>query len=381
MRFRKTLTYSKQSVDSKDIKEVIKVLKSKLITQGDIVKSVEKKISKIVGSKYCIVCNSGTSALHLSCLSLDLKNTDIVWTVANTFAATINAALFCGAKIDFVDIELDTFNICINSLKEKLKKSKPTVIIVVHLGGISPNLDEIKKLAKKYKFRIIEDASHSFGGKFKKKHIGSCHYSDLTTFSFHALKTITSAEGGAITTNSNKIYNKLKLYRENGIIKKKSKRFNDYDQVSLGLNNRMSEVNASLLNSQLKKYQKFINIRTKIQERYKNFLQNYNVLIQKQKKHSVSSHHLLIVVLKDKKISRNKLINVLYKKHNIYTTLHYPLLYKQNFLKDKFKYLNLKNSEYYSKNALSLPIHPEITKNDIQKIFKILNIYLIRKND
>ena len=289
--------------------------------------------------------------------------------------------MFCGAKIDFVDIELDTFNICINSLKKKLKKNKPTVLIVVHLGGISPNLIEIKKLAKKYKFKVIEDASHSFGGKFKKKFVGSCENSDLTTFSFHALKTITSAEGGAITTNSKKIYDKLKLYRENGIIKKKSIRFNNYDQISLGLNNRMSEVNASLLNSQLKKYSKFINLRKKIHKRYQNFLSRYTVSIQKQKKDTISSHHLLIVVLKGRKISRDNLINILYKKHNIYTTLHYPLLYKQSFLKNKFKKICLKNSEYYSKHALSLPIHPNIKDNDIKKIFQILKNYLVKKND
>ncbi len=376
MRFSKTLTYSRQSLDDQDIKNVVKTLKSDLITQGSIVKSVENKISKIVGSKYCLVCNSGTSALHLSCLSLDLKKTDIVWTVANTYAATINAALICGAKIDFIDIELDTFNICIKSLKKKLKKYSPTVLIVVHLGGISPNLTEIKKLAKKYKFRIIEDASHSFGGKFKKKYIGSCKYSDLTTFSFHAVKTVTSAEGGAITTNSKYLYDKLKLYRENGIVKKKSKRFNDYDQVSLGLNNRMSEVNASLLKSQLKKYSKFINLRRIIHKRYENFLQKYNIIMQKQNNDTVSSHHLLIIVLKNQKVSRDELINILFKKHNIYTTLHYPLLYKQSFLKNKFKNLSLKNSEYYSKNALSLPIHPEIKNKDIKKIFNILSNYL-----
>ena len=253
MRFKKTIPYSRQSISNSDILAVNKVLKSDYLTQGNFVFNLEEKINKLVKSKYSILTNSGTSALHLSCLSLNLKKNDIVWTVPNTFAATVNAPLLCGAKIDFVDIELDTFNICIDTLEKKLLKMTPKLLIVVHFAGLSPDMKRIFYLAKKYKFRVIEDASHSFGGRYKKKLIGGCNYSDITTFSFHPVKTITSAEGGLITTNSKNIYKKIKLYRENGIFKTTTKRYNGYDQKEVGFNYRMSNLHAALLQSQIKK--------------------------------------------------------------------------------------------------------------------------------
>jgi dTDP-4-amino-4,6-dideoxygalactose transaminase len=381
MKFKKTIPYSRQSISSSDILKVNHVLKSDYLTQGNFVFNLEKKLNKIVKAKYSILTNSGTSALHLSCLSLDLKKNDIVWTVPNTFAATVNAPLLCGAKIDFVDIELDTFNICLKSLEKKLLTKVPKLLIVVHFAGLSPDMQRINFLAKKYKFKVIEDASHSFGGKYRNEPIGNCNYSDISTFSFHPVKTITSAEGGLITTNSKQIYKKIKLYREHGIFKKKTKRYNGYDQKDIGFNYRMSNLHAALLQSQIKKIRTFLKRRHKIKKLYDKELDGYEILTQKKNKFSDSTNHLYVIVVKKfkKKLNRDKFINILKRKHNIYSTLHYPALNKQLYFK-KYSFPNLKNSAYYSNNALSLPIYPNLSEKNLKKIFKILKMYLV-KND
>ena len=206
----KISTYSKQFIDKDDITSVIKTLKSDYLTSGPKVLEFEKKISSLVKSKYAVSANSATSALHLGCLALNIKKNDIVWTSANSFVASANCAIYCGAKIDLVDIDLNTFNISIENLKSKLKLAKqknklPKVLIVVHLGGLSCEMFEIHKLSKKYKFKIIEDASHALGSQYKNRPVGSCHYSEMCIFSFHPVKIITTCEGGVVTTNSKKI--------------------------------------------------------------------------------------------------------------------------------------------------------------------------------
>ena len=381
MKFKKTIPYSRQSISNSDILAVNKVLKSDYLTQGNFVSNLEEKINKLVKSKYSILTNSGTSALHLSCLSLNLKKNDIVWTVPNTFAATVNAPLLCGAKIDFVDIELDTFNICIKSLEKKLLLKVPKLLIVVHFAGLSPDMQKINFLAKKYKFKVIEDASHSFGGKYRNKLIGNCKYSDISTFSFHPVKTVTSAEGGLITTNSRSIYQKIKLYREHGIFRKTIKRYNGYDQKDIGFNYRMSNLHAALLESQIKKLKFFLKKREVIKRLYDKEFKNFQILKQKKNVYSVSTNHLYVIVVKKfkKNLNRDKFINLLNKKHNIYSTLHYPALNQQFYFKKK-SFSNLKNSDYYSSKALSLPIYPDLSKKNLKRIFKIFKTYLV-KND
>ena len=218
------IPYSKQYIDKEDKKEVLKILNSQILTQGPIVEKFENKICKFVNSKYSLAVNSATSALHLACMAVGLKKGDLAWTVPITFAATVNCIVNCGAKVDFVDIDPDTFLISIKDLKKKLiiaKKNKklPKVIIPVHLGGQPHSQAELYKLSKKYDFKIIEDASHSLGAKYKKEKVGSCRWSDLTVFSFHPVKPITTIEGGVVTTNNKLFYKKICLYRNNGITK------------------------------------------------------------------------------------------------------------------------------------------------------------------
>ena len=212
------IPYSRQYIDAKDIEAVTKVLKSDFLTSGPQVNNFEKKINKFCKNKYSVAVNSATSALHIACKALGLKQNDHVWTSSISFVASANCALYCGAKIDFIDIEKDTFNISISKLKKKLESAKkknqlPKIIIPVHLGGLSSEMSEIYSLSKKYKFKIIEDASHALGGKYKKFPVGSCRFSDITVFSFHPVKTITTGEGGAALTNNLELFLKMKSFQ------------------------------------------------------------------------------------------------------------------------------------------------------------------------
>ena len=218
------IPYGRQDISKEDIKSVIEVLKSDFITQGLVTPEFERQVKTYCGSDYAFAYNSATSALHAACFSLGVKKGDLVWTSANTFVATANCALYCGAEVDFVDINPKTFNISIEALEKKLKNAKkngslPKVIIPVHISGQSCEMKEIHDLSKRYKFKIIEDASHAIGGKYKSKKIGQCVYSDITIFSFHPVKIITTGEGGIAVTNTKKYAEKLNVFRSHGLPK------------------------------------------------------------------------------------------------------------------------------------------------------------------
>ena len=222
----KNFKYSTQTISKKDIISVNKILKSEFLTQGPKTPEFENKIKILVGSKYVLATNSASSALLLACKALSLKSGDLFWTAPNSFVATANCGVLCGLKIDFLDIDPDTWNISIEKLEKKLKIAKkkkrlPKLIIIVHLGGLPVNPIKLNNLSKKYKFKIIEDASHSLGGKYYSKNVGCSKWSDITIFSFHPVKIITTGEGGCCTTNKKKYYEKLKALRNNGIIKER----------------------------------------------------------------------------------------------------------------------------------------------------------------
>ena len=263
--------YSRQKISSSDIKTVSRVLRSDFITQGPEVKKFEKKICQTIKSKYSVAVNSATSALHIACMALDFKKKDILWTVPNTFVASANCALHLGGKVDFVDINYQTGNIDINLLEQKLIKAKknkklPKILIPVHFAGLPTEQDRIWKLAKRFNLKIIEDASHSLGSKYKGNITGNCRWSDITVFSLHPVKIITTGEGGIATTNNEKLYKKLQMLKNHGITKEKSQfiykknKVNDwyYEQQYLGLNFRMNEISAALGISQLKKLKYFV---------------------------------------------------------------------------------------------------------------------------
>ncbi len=371
------IPYSRQSIDTQDKKSVLKVLNSNFLTQGPKVEEFEKKINKFSGSKYAVAANSGSSALHIACLALDIKKGDLVWTVPNTFVASANCAINCGAKIDLVDIDKDTFNISIESLEKKLieakkRKNIPKVLIPVHLGGQPTQQRKIWRLSKKYGFKILEDASHSIGAKHHGIKVGSCKWSHITVFSFHPVKIITTAEGGVATTNSKSLEKKMRIFRDNGILR--SLKNWRYKQIAPGFNYRMSDISAAIGISQLKKIKKFLKRRNEIAKYYKKLLKDLPIKVQKILPENYSSYHLFIIQLdlNHFKFSYNKIFKLLRKK-KYYVNLHYmPIHLSPYFKKIGFRKGQYPVSEKYGKTALSIPIYFGLRLNEIKKFIKVL---------
>lgn len=391
-KFKKKIFYSKQSINIKDISAVKKILSSDYLTQGPAVEKFEKKLSKYVNASYAVAVNSATSALHLACLSLGVGKSDIVWTSANTFVSSANCALFCGAKVDFIDIDPEDYNICIRNLEKKLiiaeKTNKlPKVIIPVHFGGNSCDMLSIYKLSKKYHFKIIEDASHAIGAKYKNFKVGSCKYSSFTIFSFHPVKIITTGEGGAALTNDFKLYNKIKLLSTHGITKNK-KLMGDspkdeiwnYKQKYLGFNYRMTDIQAALGISQLKRINKFIKIRNQIAKFYHKSLKNLPIKLPKINKDCYSSYHLFTIRLNLKKIKFNQKFFFEYcKKRNLNLNLLYIPVYRQPYYKNLgFNKKYCVEAEKYFKDSASLPIYPSLKKKTLLKTVVILKQVLTK---
>ena len=386
----KSISYGKQYIDRDDINSVNQVLKSQFLTQGPYVKKFENKLKKISLSKYAVSANSATSCLMLACRALELKKNDLVWTSPITFVSTANSAIHCGAKIDLVDINLETGNISIKSLKKKLLDAKkknqlPKLVIPVHFAGQPTEQKEIWKLSKEYNFKILEDASHSIGAKHHKEIVGSCKWSDIVVMSFHPVKPITTGEGGVALTNKKKLAQKMELLRTHGIEKKLNKNINReigdwyYEHRELGFNFRLSDIHASLGISQLRKLKHFITERNKIAKRYdKIFRNNENIFPLKIKNHNYSSYHLYVIrIVSDKLNIRNKIIKFI-KSKNIFLNVHYiPVHYHPFYKKMKIKRSLLKNSEKYFDQALSLPIYVGLKKKDQIYVSKCINNFIV----
>tara|TARA_B100000287_G_scaffold432797_1_gene492964 strand:- start:142 stop:1305 length:1164 start_codon:yes stop_codon:yes gene_type:complete len=385
------IPYGKQDISREDIEEVVGALKSDFLTQGPLIPKFEESISKYTNSKYCAAVNSATSALHIACLALGIGKKDIVWTSPITYVASANAALYCGAEIDFVDIDPDNFNMCPVMLEEKLIKAKtknclPKAVIPVHLAGQSCNMQKISKIAKKYNVKIIEDASHAIGGFYKNSPIGSCKYSDIAVFSFHPVKIITTGEGGAITTNNRKIYEKIEMLRTHGVTRNRSFMKNKphgdwyYEQLMLGFNYRITDIQAALGLSQMKRLKEFIQKRNDIAENYNNLLKNKNLILPSISSDCLSAFHLYVIRIKnyDKNI-RKKIFDFL-RSEKIGVNIHYMPIYKQPFYENKFgASYSLDNAEKYYSSAISIPMYPKLTKADqkivADKILEAVNLY------
>ncbi len=380
------IPYSTQSVDKSDIKAVVKTLRSNFLSQGPTTLKFEKQISKLTKSKYAISANSATSGLHLVCLALGLSKKDLVWVSSISFVASANCAAYCGSKIDFVDIDSDTFNICAKSLEQKLniaKKNKklPNVLIVVHLGGLSSDMKKIFKLSKKFGFVIIEDASHALGSTYYNLPVGSCKYSIASIFSFHPVKIATSAEGGIVTTNSKLMNEKIRMFREHGIertkknfINKKEKFKLYYEQQKLGYNFRLSEVHASLGLSQIRRIKYFAKRRNSLRINYIKKLSGLPIKFQKIPNYCNSSFHLMIVRVH--KNLRNKLYDFL-KKRNISTNIHYLPIFMHPYYFNKRHLINKNSIDYYNE-ALSIPLYVDLIEKEQNKVIK--SIYKFFKN-
>ena len=386
------IPYSTQTINKEDIKEVIKTLQSQFLTQGPKVEKFEKIIAKKVGSKFASVVNSATSALHISCMALGFKKNDILWTSPNTFVASANCALHLGGKVDFVDIDYLTGNIDINLLEKKLilakKKNKlPKILIPVHFAGLPTEQDKIFKLSKKYNFKIIEDASHSIGAKYKNQKVGNCKWSDITVFSFHPVKIITTFEGGAATTNNKNLDEKLKLFLNHGITKNKKNFQNNekkkhawyYEQQLLGLNYRMTDVAATMGISQIKRLNKFVKARNKIAKIYNKSLDKNFLILPPTEDNVLSSFHLYVVKVKDESsFLHEKLFNYLRKK-KININLHYiPVHLHPYYKKLGFKKGDYKSSEKHSISAISLPIYPNLKEKKVRDIAKLINNFYLK---
>ena len=366
------ISYGKQSINQDDIDAVIGVLKSDSLTQGPKVVEFENDLAKYCKATYVKVVNNGTAALHLAYLAIGLEPGDIVWTTANTFVATANAALYCGATVDFVDIDLRTYNLSINSLKEKLIQAKkdnklPKLLVPVHFAGQSCEMKAIWELSKEYGFKVVEDACHALGGEYLNKKVGSCEYSDMAVFSFHPVKMITTGEGGAIMTNSKDLSDKIELMRSHGITKDPSNFVNEsdgswyYEQQILGFNYRLTDIQAALGISQLKRLDSFVEKRRAIAKQYCDQLNDD--ILPYQHPDTNSSWHLFVIQTKNRKEIYQNL-----KEQDIMAQVHYIPVSHQPFHNAKI----LKNNNFFYQHCLSLPIYPDLNKNEQNKVINLL---------
>lgn len=379
------IPYGKHEISDEDIRSVTDVLKSSNLTQGSYVPAFESAISSYCGVKHAVVTANATSSLHIGCLAIGISSGDLVWTSAITFVASANCALYCGARVDFLDVSLTDYNIDIQKLKKKLEHARkssdlPKAIIVVHLAGQSCEMAEIRALSKTYGFYIIEDASHAIGARYMNSPVGCCEFSDLTVFSFHPVKIITTGEGGAITTNSSKVAKKLSLLRSHGIVKEKTEFVNSqsgslhYEQQSLGFNYRMTDLQAALGLSQIKKLDEYVRRRHEIADFYIEEFKNTSFTTPPHSRSCYSSFHLFITLLPsgtslDKK---NEFID-LCRKAGVGLAFHYIPVYLHPYFSN-FGHLSgyLKNSEEYYSRAFSVPIFPSMVLSQQEKVSEIL---------
>ena len=360
----KYIPYGRQSIDKNDIAEVVKVLKSDWLTQGPKIQEFEKSLAKYCEAKYAVAVSSGTATLHLAYLAAGIKKGDEVITTPNTFAATANMLLAVGAKPVFCDIRPDTCNI--DELKiEKHITKKTKAIVPVHFAGHPCEMDTILRVAKKHKLLVIEDACHALGAKYKNKKIGSI--GNMTVFSFHPVKSITTGEGGAILTNNKNLYKKLVHLRSHGIIKNKDG-FNV--MTALGYNYRLTDIQASLGLSQMKRLDNFINTRHRIVDLYNQELKNIKeIILPVELPDNHSSWHIYVIKT-IKQETRNKLTKYL-KSAEVGVNFHYPAVYSHPYYrKNGYKNINLKNTETYQKSCLTLPLHTRLTRQDVKYVCK-----------
>jgi len=388
----KYLPYSRQDISIGDIKCVLKVLRSQYITQGPVVDEFENALAKKVSSKFAIAHNSATSALHTACLSLGLGSKDILWTSPITFVASANCGMYCGASIDFVDIDFKTGLISYDSLKEKLKLAEkngklPKILVVVHLGGASCDMKKISELSKKYGFAIIEDASHALGGEYLNEPVGNCKYSNITVFSFHPVKIITSGEGGVACTNDKSLAEKMRMFVSHGITKD-IKRFLlsttnswGYEQQYLGFNYRLSDIHAALGLSQLNRLNKIVIERNKLLKNYIKIFSNTNLKFLTIPDNVLSSVHLAILkISNDNELLHKKIFKNLRLK-KIGVQLHYNPVHLQPYYRNLgFKEGDYPNSEKYAKSYLSIPLFPGLKKKDQLRVFNKISDELKNKN-
>lgn len=376
---KKIYSYGKQSVSLRDIWEVVKVLRSDWLTQGPKIKEFEAALCEYTGAKYAVVVSNGGAALHLCMLALGIKSGDEVITTPNTFLASAGCVLYAGGTVKFADIDLETACIDPEKIKEQIT-SKTRGIIPVHFAGQSCDMQSIYNLTRQHNLFIVEDAAHAIGSEYKGKKIGACEFSDMTIFSFHPVKTITTAEGGAITTNDKELYEKLLLFRSYGITRDSQKMSHCdgawyYQMIELGYNYRMTDMQAALGLSQFNRIDKFIKRRREIVEIYKKlFAGDERFSFLQEREYSKSAWHLWPILINFEKIKINKkdLFEKL-KQAGLYLQIHYiPVHTQPYFQKLGFKVGDYPKAEKYYEQTFSLPLHPGLSDRDIKKIVGVI---------
>lgn len=368
------IPYGRQSISDQDIQAVVDVLKSDFLTQGPAIERFENAVAGYCGASFAVSTNSATSALHIACLAAGLGPGDILWTSPNTFVASANCALYCGAEVDFVDIDSRTYNISIERLEQKLESSKltgklPKVVIPVHFAGQSCEMKRISELARSYGFTVIEDASHAIGGEYRGKKIGSCEYSDMTIFSFHPVKIITTGEGGMIVTNKSELYEKLIRLRSHGITRNPDLMQGIshgpwyYQQIELGFNYRMTDIQGALGSSQLKRLDEFITRRHYLADRYNKAFQDIPIKLPWQHPDCYSSYHLYVIrlYLGKLKSSHHSIFEKLREKR-INVNLHYiPVPLQPYYQRLGFRAEDFPEAVKYYRESLSIPMYFDLT--------------------
>lgn len=381
------IPYGRQDINQDDIDAINEILRSDFLTQGPTISKFEKAVADYCSVKYAVAVNSATSALHIACMALDLGPGDWLWTSPNTFVATSNAALYCNANVDFVDIDPNTYNISVDALKTKLEEAKqknklPKVVVPVHFSGQSAEMEAIYKLGQEYGFRIIEDASHAIGASYKGNKVGNCQYSDITVFSFHPVKIITTGEGGMAVTNNPELFDRLQRHRSHGITsnpEQMSERPMDeiwnYQQIRLGYNYRITDIQAALGLSQTKRLDQFVALRHDIAKRYDKELAGLPLQLPFQHPDTHSSYHLYVIRVKlgVSPRTQREVYDAL-QMGGVNVNLHYIPVYRQPFYENLgFPIGYCPESELYHKEVLSIPMYPTLTSSEQSRVIEILH--------
>lgn len=377
------IPYGRQEILQSDIDAVVGVLQSDFLTQGPAVPAFEKSVAGFCGVSHAVAVNSATSALHIACLALGLGKGDRLWTSPITFVASANCGLYCGAEVDFVDIDPETFNLCPQALERKLIEAEragrlPKVVVPVHLCGTPCDMAAIHALGQRFGFRIIEDASHAIGARDGQNIVGSCRYSDITVFSFHPVKIVTSGEGGVAVTNDSTLAHRMSLLRSHGITRDPGEMTAEsegawyYQQIDLGFNYRMTDIHAALGRSQMERLEAYVARRHELVGRYREELSGSPVTFQRVRADQYPAFHLFVIRIKAEKKSRAAVFQFL-RENGIGVNVHYiPVHLQPHYRSMGFNSGDFPEAESYYREAISLPLYPGLRDEDLRKVVQSL---------
>lgn len=379
------IPYGRQDINEEDIRAVVEVLRSDWLTQGPAVERFEQEVARYCGAKFAVAVSSATAALHIACLAAGLKPGDNLWTSPNTFVASANCGLYCGARPDFVDIDPRTYNLSVDALKQKLARAEnqgelPRIVIPVHFAGQSCDMDAIAGLGKRYGFTVIEDASHAIGGRYRDTRVGSCAFSDMTVFSFHPVKIITTGEGGMILTNRQDLYEKLVRLRSHGITRDPMLMEGEsdgpwyYQQIELGFNYRITDIQAGLGVSQIRRLDEFVVRRRSLAAQYDTLLRDLPLTLPWQHPDAYSAFHLYVVRLHLDAIGKShRQVFDEMRQQGVGVNLHYIPVPAQPYYRGMgFKPDDFPEAEQYYREAISLPLYPGLSDSEQDRVVQAL---------